>query len=274
MLNTLQDRAKALITENASTILTAGGVVGTVTTAVLAGRASFKAADLIREERVERLEEVVAEARRIAPQNVETPIDETLLPELTKTERVKLIWPLFIPPVLIGGATIGSIVMANQMSAQKAAALAAAYGLSERQLREYKEKLTEKLTPNKLQQIEDEIAQDQVNNTPGHSQIVVVEGEVLCFDAPTGRYFRSTMEKINRAVNATNAEILRHNYASAGYFYDELELDRTTWANEMGWGLGEQVELKISTTMSPDNRPCIVINFKTMPKPEFSNPYA
>jgi predicted ribosome-associated RNA-binding protein Tma20 len=96
--------------------------------------------------------------------------------------------------------------------------LAAAYGLSQKQLEEYKDKVAEKLGIKKQQDIQDSLAQDRVNNTPGSTQILVVEGEVLCFDQPTGRYFRSTMEGINRAVNATNAEITRHGYADANFF--------------------------------------------------------
>jgi hypothetical protein len=128
MFSILQHRAKTLITENASTILTAGGVIGTVTTATLAGRAAFKAADIIREEEVKAVQEGNGHTMG-----------------LSNWERTRLVWPLFIPPVIIGGATIGSIVMANQMSAQRAAALAAAYGISQKQLDEYKRKLEEKL---------------------------------------------------------------------------------------------------------------------------------
>ena len=42
-------KLKYLLNENSTTILTAAGVVGTVGTAVLTGRATFKAAELIRE---------------------------------------------------------------------------------------------------------------------------------------------------------------------------------------------------------------------------------
>lgn len=257
MFGDLQKKVMSVLSDNASAILTAGGVVGTVTTAVLTARATFKAAEKIEGE------------YRSRSMNYQ----DTQAPPLPRKDKVALVWPLYIPPVLAGSATIGSVVMANRMSAQRAAALAAAYGLSERQLREYKEKVAEKLGPNKEQKMQDELAQESVHRTPGHQNIVIVEGEVLCFDRPTGRYFRSTMEKINKAVNAINAEILAHDYADANFFYQELEMEPTTWTQDVGWMSPDQVELRISTVLTQDDKPCIAIDFVTPPKPDFIRNY-
>ncbi len=256
-----QRRVRNLLQENASTLLTAGGVVGTVTTAVLTCRATFKAAEVIEFERIDLLNAL--------PESDEIPD----LPELDRNTKIKLVWTCFIPPTLMGSATIGSIIMANRMSAQKAAALAAAYGLAEGRLNEYKEKVAEKLTPAKEQKIQDEIAQEKVSNTPGASQIIVVDGEVLCFDQSTGRYFRSTMENIKRALNSTISEIFNHEYASATYFYEELDLPGTTWTDDVGWNRELLPDLTYSTVLSEDGRPCIAIDFKVLPKPDFIPKY-
>lgn len=250
----VKQRAAELVAENASTLLTAGGVVGTVATAVLTGRASFKAADIILEEKM----------RMLA---IQDPSQDP--PEIPVIQKVKLVWPQFLPPVLTGSATVVSIVMANRVSAQKAAALAAAYGLAERNLSEYKDKVSEKLTGPKKQQVDDEIAQDRVNRTPGHDTIVIADGEILCFDEPTGRYFRSTMDKIKNAVNTTNAEILHHEYANATFFYEELDLPGTTWTDEVGWNHDTLLDLKYSTVLTPDDKPCISIDFKVLPKSDY-----
>lgn len=250
LFNDVKDKVVHLASENSATLLTAGGVVGTVATAILTGRASFKAAEILRAEQ-EKVEQ-----------------DQTL-PELTTTKKVLLVWPHFVPPVLLGTATVGSIIMANRMSAQKAAALAAAYGMSQKHFEEYKAKVSEKLTGPKQSQVDDELAQERVNRTKGHESIVVVEGEVLCFDQPTGRYFRSTMENIKQAVNATNAEIIHHDHASASYFYEELELPATTWTDEVGWNTDRLLELTYSTVLDPNDRPCIAIDFKTLPQADY-----
>lgn len=256
LFNDVGEKVAQLVRENSTTLLTASGVIGTVATAVLTGRASVKAYQILQAEEDKR----VSESRIISNEEIA---------KITPVEKAMLVGIHFVPPILMGSLTIGSIIMANRMSAQKAAALAAAYGMSQKHLEEYKAKVSEKLTGPKKQQIDDELAQDRVTQTKGHEGIVVVEGEVLCFDEPTGRYFRSTMENIKQAVNSTNAEILHHDHASASYFYEELDLPATTWTDEVGWNTDQLLELKYSTVLDPNNRPCIAIDFKTLPKADY-----
>lgn len=267
LFSELQKKVIGLISENASAILTAGGVVGTVATAVLTGRAAVQASSKLQQERTDRgskfLQKTRNESVDISAQSL------TEVQTLTRWEKVQLTGVYFIPPVFVGGATIASIVMSNRISAQKAAALAAAYGLAEGRLTEYKEKMSQALTPAKEKKLQDELAQERVNRTPGHSSIIVVDGEVRCFDQPTGRYFRSSMEAINRAVNATNSEIIKHQFADASFFYSELGLEPTTWTNEVGWSHPTLVELDVSAVVTPDDQPCLAIDFKVMPTTPF-----
>lgn len=262
LITDMQKKAQELIQENAPTILTAGGVVGTVVTAVLAGRAGFKFSEILNEDKHER---AMAE---VDPDISYETAYRRLMP-LDKIEKAKLVWPYCAPPVITGTVTITSIIFANRMNAQKVAALAAAYGLAEGRLTEYREKVAEKLTPAKEQKLQDELAQESVNKTPGATQVIIAEGEVLCFDRPTGRYFRSTMENIMRAVNSTNAEIMHADFVRATFFYEELSLPATTWTDEVGWNTDRLLELDISTVLSEDNRPCIAIDFKTLPKLDY-----
>jgi hypothetical protein len=257
-LNEVKQRAVVLISENSTTLLTAGGVVGTVATAILTGRATFKAAEIIQDK----------ELKAIHEDGTENSIAIGTM-GLSMWERSKLVWPLYIPPVLAGGATVSSIILANRMSAQKAAALAAAYGLAERNLSEYKEKVAEKITGPKKQEIDDELAQDRINRTPGHETIILGDGNVLCFDECTGRYFQSTVEQIRAAMNTTNAEILNHDYVRAAFFYEELGLKPTTWTDETGWNRDQLPELKISSALTDDKRPCIAIDFTVLPKVDY-----
>jgi ribosomal protein L18E len=258
-LNDVKQKATVFAEANAAALLTAGGVVGTVATAILTGRAGFKAHEI--------LQTLEMEAKLKANSFENDGGTEVVSP--TTFEKFVAVGPQFIPPVIVGGATIASIVMANRVSAQKAAALAAAYGLAERNLSEYKEKISEKLTGPKKQQLEEELSQDRVNRTDGYQNIVIVEGEVLCFDEPTGRYFRSTMEKIRKAVNTTNAEILHSGWANATFFYHELGLTATSWTDDMGWNTDQLLDLKYDTVRSPDDRPCLSIDFTVLPKPDY-----
>lgn len=253
MLANLQKKVTDLIQDNASAILTAGGVVGTVTTAVLTGRATFKAAELIAS--------TENEASIIASREKHEPVDV----KFDSKQKVMLVWPLYIPPVLTGGATIASTIMANRMSAQRAAALAAAYGMSQKQLDEYKHKIEEKLGVKKAETIRDEIQQDRVNNNPPQNIVIIGNGEVLCYDAYSGRYFKSTVEYIRRAEVVVQKEILNGNECSLSVFYDELDLPQIGVASEVGWNINHPISVVISTVLSPDEQPCLAIEFAELP---------
>lgn len=272
-LTVIRSTVQKFASDNATGLLTTGGAVGVVATAVLTARASFKSAELIGEKKEFEaarldLEKGKRENRVIEDFESTSPLEV----KMTTTEKVKAVWPQFVVPVVVGGASIVSIVMANRLNAQRIAALAAAYSLSETRLKEYQAKVAEKLSGPKNQAVYDEVAQDRVNATPPSREVMILGGnDVLCFDQFTGRYFKSTMEDIKRAEISTNAEIFNHQYASLTYFYDELGLPPTTFSDEVGWNLAttNQMELRFSTVMSPDDKPCIAIDFTVLPQPNY-----
>lgn len=255
MLTGLLQRAsnvRYLLENHSTTILTGIGVGGTIATAVLSGRASFKAVELIAKEQHELEEELKFPDVKV---------------EQSRTDKIKLVWQLYLPPVAMGITTVTCIIVANKISSKKIAALAVAGGISERALQEYKDKVVEKLGERQNQKIRDEIAQDRVNGTsPASREVVVVgTGEVLCYDMTTGRYFQSTMEEIKRAENKVNRELLHAMSCSASEFYDEIGLPPTTYSDTYGWNSDNLLEIQFTTVMSPDGRPCIAIDFSNPP---------
>lgn len=254
-------KAKFLLDDHSTTILTAAGVGGTVATAVLTGRASIKATRIIDDARINREQQRLDEDRPI--------------PNLTRMEEVRLVWRLYLPPVASGITTITSIIVANKISSKKIAALAVAGGISERALQEYKEKVVEKLGVRQDRALRDEIAQDRVNKNPPSSKEIILAGtgEVLCYDMTTGRYFQSTVEDIKRAENKLNHQMFNHMSASLSEFYDEIGLPPTSYTDSVGWNINDPIEVQFSTTLSPDGRPCIAIDFLRPPTAEYTNLY-
>jgi hypothetical protein len=249
-------KLKFLINENSTTILTSVGVVGTVATAVLAGRASFKAADIIAKETA---------AVNIAVEEEQDPI------YLSKTEKAQLVWKEYLPPVAVGVTTVTSIIMANRISSKKIAAIAVASTISERAFQEYKEKVVEKLGEKQSTAITDEIAQNAVTNNPASNQVIIAgSGDVLCFEPLTGRYFNSTIESVKKAENKVNYEIIHYDSASLSTFFEEIGLPPTDYSDMVGWNVANRMEVSFSTAMSEDNRPCLVIGFTSMPSMDYS----
>lgn len=256
-------QGKFLLNENSRTILTGVGIVGTVTTTYLTGRATFKAAAIIERETTKLEKEAALE-----DDNGESP----KIVELTRFQKVKLVWHHYIPPGVTLVTTITCMIVANKIASRKIAALAIASGVSERALQEYKAKVIEKLGERQDEKIRDEVAQDRVTNNPVRSQEVIITGtgDHLCYDHYTGRYFQSSAEKIRQAENKINYELNNLYYASASEFYDALGLPATTLTDTMGWNANKRVEVQLSTVMSTDDRPCLAIDFVQPPFVEYA----
>lgn len=228
--------------DNSALILTGIGVAGTVATAVFSGRASYKAADYIR--------------------HLEDPANP-----FTVKEKVKLVWPLYISAIGTCTLTVTCIIFANRIDTRRAAAMAAAYTISERAFEDYREKIEEKFGAKKEQDVRDDIARDRVRENPvGKSEVIITGGgDVLCYDLYTGRYFKSDMETLRQAVNDLNETILNHQYASLNDFYNKIGLASTKTGDEVGWNADKLMRVHYATTMSDDNRPCITIDFEVAP---------
>jgi hypothetical protein len=245
-MNPYLRRVEKLVADNSPALLTAVGVTGTISTALLAAKASFKAADLIlKEQEWQDLQE--------------------LGHKLDRKEKFELVWKIYIPPVSTGLVTIVCIVMANRVGHRRAAAVAAAYSISQEAFTEYREKVIEKLGEKAERAVRDEVAQDQVTRHPVNSKEVIItgNGDVLMRDAYSGRYFKGNVEGIRKAVNDTNQQILGFGYASLTEFYHVIDLDRTAVSDEVGWK--EMFTAEFSAAMTEDNLPCIVISYSVEP---------
>jgi Family of unknown function (DUF6353) len=86
----------------------------------------------------------------------------------------------------------------------------------------------------------------------------------------TGRYFASTHEQIKRAENEINYKLVHYISASLSEFYDELGLPPTSYSDLVGWDINNQMEVVISTVLSPDRRPCLAIDFRNPPVYEYN----
>lgn len=259
------------VSKNATTLLTAGGVVGTVATAVLTGRASIQAYKKVMEEQAE-LELFV---ERTSPKKPEGEVtqDPDPKPVLSTGIKLKIAAPHFIAPVLVGGATIASIVMSHRLSAKEVAALAAAYGLSQKQLEEYKDKIRERLTGKKADEIRVAVQEDRVEKNPPNDRIMMVgTGEVVVYDSYSDRYFHSTYERIKKAESAVVHEILDRNQCSLSVFYNELGWASTMVSDQVGWNLENAINVEIDA-ITHKGEPILTIEFTDQPIWEYDTKY-
>ena len=245
----LLHRLQKMAIDNSPTILSAMAVTTSVATAYLTGRASFRAARLISEHSAEE-----ALMRRE--------------PELR--ENLELVWKLYVPAAGTGIATIVLIICANRVGTRRAAAMAAAFSLSERAFEEYRDKIVERIGDKKEQQYRDEIVQEHIRKNTPSTEVILASHEVLCRDEYSGRYFNGTVEKIRAAENVVNYMVVHDYSASLTDFYNEIGLERTSMSDDVGWNVNRLLEVNFTSGLTADNVPCLAIHFRVEPTREYT----
>lgn len=231
----LTKQAEKLLHDNSPAILTAIGVSGTLSTAYLVGKASFEAAEVLSEDDFERVPK----------------------------KKAELVWKLYIPAAISASITIGCIIAANRVGSRRAAAAYSVLTVTEKAFAEYKDKVVETIGERKERTVQDNIVQDRVNANPtaGRDIIVAGPGNVLCYETYTGRYFYSDMESLRKAVNELNSRLNREMYANLSDFYSIVGLPYTSNSNDIGWDSDKLLELRYTTVLSDDGRPCIAFDY-------------
>ena len=152
--------------------------------------------------------------------------------------------------------------------------MATAYTLSESALKEYQEKVVETIGEKKEQAIQDAVAKDRIEKNPVSTNEVIIteKGDTLCLDYPSGRYFKSDREKINKAVNELNRRMRDEMYISLNEFYYEIGLSGIGIGEELGWNIDQgYIEPSFSCQLAEDGTPCLVISYLVGPRYDFRN---
>lgn len=248
-LSQIAKNAQTAIKKHSPEILTGIGIAGMITTTVMAVRATPKALVLI-----------------------DNKLDELEVDNLTPVETVKAAWSCYIPAAVTGALSVACLIGASSVNVRRNAALATAYTLSESALKGYQEKVIETIGEKKEQSIKDSIAKDKLDKNPvGKREVIITEkGNTLCYDAVSGRYFRSDIDIIKKAVNEINRNMLTDMYVSLNDFYYEIGLDNTKLGDDLGWNVNEGlIDLDFSSQLATDGTPCLVIDYRVAPRYDY-----
>ena len=260
------------ISDNAPAILTGIAVAGVVTTTVFGVKAGMQARDILEAEDGRRYEEALA---ALDLGDIEGHPETIVTARITPKEAFFLTWRPFVPAAIMGAATISCVVGANSINLGRQAALVSAVTLGEKAISQYQEKVLETVGEKKEQAIRDEVAKaDLVANPVSENKIVVMgNGDQLCRDMLSGRYFESDIETIRRVQNDLNGEILQGDHPSLNEFYQAVGLEPIELGNTLGWNESHQLDIIYSSLIADNNRACITIQFRTHPVPEYYRYY-
>lgn len=240
---------KTATVKHSPEILTGIGIAGMVTTTVMAVRATPKAIQLLDEEK----------QRQHAD-------------KLELMDVVKTTWKCYIPATVTGTVSMACLIGASSVNTRRNAALTAAYTFSESTLRDYQKKVVETIGEKKEQTVRDAVAKERLEKSPVENREVIItaKGDTLCFDAVSGRYFKSDIDKLKKAENDLNRRMRDEMYISLNDFYYEIGLENIKIGDDIGWNIDNgYIDLKFSSQLTADGKPCLVIDYGYGPRYDF-----
>ena len=200
----------------------------------------------------------------------------------TPIEVVKEVAVLYLPATLMGAASIAAFVSANTVSVKRLTATSAALTATEEAFRTYRNKVVEQIGEKKAAEVIAKIAEDKVKKNPpkldetdteGKPVIITGDGDTLCYESYTGRYFKSNIDKLRRIETHMNQRLMHEDFISLNDLYDEIGLPPVKMGDDLGWNvMDDTIDFTISSTIiDKDDREvtCTVLDLLNPPRERY-----
>ena len=260
MIKNLFDKVLNFTKEHNPEILVGLGVAGMMTSTVLAVKATPKALDIMEDKKA-----------------------DMGVTYLTRKEIAQATWKLYAPSIGVGLASAACIILGTSKSIKRNTALATVYALSESTLREYQSKAKEMFGEEKAAELDREVAKARVRK---REVTTIVEsegseyihhtgnGDTLVYDTLSGRYFRSSMNSIESAVNLINKSLLNDYIMTLNEFYNELGVPTIGAGSLIGWKSDKELlEVSFESDVDQNGNPYLVLSYKNRPVPVYDYRY-
>lgn len=240
---------KSGLTKHSPEILIGLGVAGLLGTTVLAVRETPKVLKLL--------------------ENKKNELD---VEKLSVKDTVKTVWKNYIPCAVLAVTSVACIVGASNISARRNAALAAAYAIGNKAFSDYKEEVINLLGEEKEKEIKERVADKLLKENPVTSKEVIItdNNEHLCYDEITGRYFKSSQNKIKEAQNVINDRLRDEMWVSLNDLYYELCLPNVRVGDDLGWNVDDgYLDIILSSRIAEDGTPCLTLDYSIGPRYDY-----
>lgn len=225
--------------KNAPALLTGAAVGGVVATVFAAGKAGVKIHYILMEHR----ESIDSIERQMGGNSIDSGSDalDKAKKAITK-ETVKEFIPAVLPPVVIGGLTIASIISANRVTSARYATLSAAYSIASASLKDHKEAI-EAIVPKKADEIKENIITKHIKGSEvsdEDKELYSSSGKQPCSDIYTKVQFRSTKPEIQMVMTNLAQRMINdiNGYCSLYDLYFDLKVPSENipaFAHTVGW---------------------------------------
>lgn len=247
----LYNNSKNGIQKHSPEILAGVGVIGTVTSAVMACKATLKLNDILDDckETRNKIKEVAENPKY---ENEYTPEDVNKDITINYTQTAVKIAKLYAPAVILGSASLGCLLASNDILRKRNAALSAAYMTVDKSFKEYRGRVAERFGEEVEKEIRYNIKAQEIEtvvaNEDGSETVVMEEAKVMdpnlysdyakFFDEANPNwqndpeynlmFLKSQQQYANDLLKARGRLFLNE-------VYDMLGIDRTKAGQVVGW---------------------------------------
>lgn len=215
---------KATTIKKSPEILIGVGIAGLITSTVLAVTATPKALLIIDEYKLTNKKD-----------------------QITPKEAVKTTWKCYLPAAITMTISAALIIFGDSIHLRRNAAMLAAYTAGETAIKNYKNKVIETIGEKKEKEIRDKVAQDEVDSKPVSQSNVINTGlgDTLFYDSYSGRYFRHSINAVEKAINTFNGEMLNVYgcFLPLNRLYELLGLPSIKLGNYIGWAADREGQI-------------------------------
>ena len=191
---------------------------------------------------------------------------------------IKTAAPVYIPTAISMGISTGCIIAASSVNDRRNAALAAACTMSETALRSYQDKVVETVGPEKAKEIKEAVTLEKMAKCPEPDEIptaknlapddVSYDKKVKCWESLSGKYFWTTRNAIEKALNGLNKQLLSDLSVTENDLYDYLGMEHCKNGDLLGWDTQScmMVDTFYGSRVDEEGMPCLVLDYNTPPK--------
>ena len=197
------------------------------------------------------------------------------MPDATKKEVVKAVWPYYIPTLACFTGATALCITANHLQLTRIEILAAAYAANNKKLEVYKDRVKEFFGDDADKKISQEASRKRVfENPPPYDALPVGENVLHCQDSYTGQYFWSSRHKVDEAITEMDRAMIRNGQVTVNELLYAMGCAEAPAGNEVGWDGQAYAQLnkgmykmpsefiQLNYVKGPNGEPVLVVEYE------------
>lgn len=261
-------KTKLTVKRNSPQILIVGGVIGVVTSTIMACRATTKLDSILEDtnKKIDKVHEYESSDSNVDSEgNIIEYTEDDAKHDLMiiHTQNVLKIAKLYAPSVIIGGLSLGMIIASNNILRKRNIALATAYATIDKSFKSYRKRVADRfgeevekeIRYNVKKIVTEEPVLDENGNPTGETETKVVEVSEYDGVSDYARYFDENTSRgyendplLNKMFlvsreNFANDQLHVRGYLFLNDVYELLGMEKTVAGQSVGWVIDKDSDI-------------------------------